>query len=356
MELEINGSAVPMNEFTSSDERDQALLHAISGAATAQLPLEIALAAVAEDQSDRRLAGIARRLAEQLQQGRSIDQALEGLGGQVPAEIGGLLRAGIEAGDLAGTFERFTNQRLVMQRIGRRIRAAIFYPIVIVALLVPLMLFISLYVMPMFAEIFDEFDMVLPAMTDLMLATSKQLPGLVASLAVFFVALPIGMRLFGGRWLFHRVRSATPLLGPLWMWSNQREFAAMLGSFLDLGLPITNAVAHTGHVLSDRNMAGACVRLYERLLLGQSLSSSLSQSIHFDRTLVALTAWGEANGLLPEALRISTQVYEDRIEQRASLIQRLLPPITLIVVGAFLCLVILSLAVPIVVLIESLSM
>jgi type II secretory pathway component PulF len=82
----------------------------------------------------------------------------------------------------------------------------------------------------------------------------------------------------------------------------------------------------------------------------------LSQSIHFDRTLVALTAWGEANGLLPEALRISTQVYEDRIEQRASLIQRLLPPITLIVVGAFLCLVILSLAVPIVVLIESLSM
>jgi type II secretory pathway component PulF len=345
-----------MIDATSIDERNATLVQAISGAAAGHMSLEIALAALAEEQDDRRLANVARRLAEQLQQGRSMEQALDNLGRQLPMEIGGLLRAGIESGDLAGTFERYAAQRLVMQRIGRRIRAAIAYPILIATLLVPLLLFVSLYVIPMFVEIFNEFSLQLPAVTLFVLATSRQLPGLVAGVVLFLIAIPIALRLFGGRWLFHRVRSATPLIGRLWVWSNQHEFAAMLASFLDLRLPMTSAVAHTGEVASDRNMAGACRRVCQRLQSGQSLSSSLSQSIHFDRTLVSLTAWGEAHNLLPEALRISTEIFEDRIERRASLIQRLLPPITLIAVGILVLSIVVSLMLPLVQMIQQLSM
>ena len=117
------------------------------------------------------------------------------------------------------------------------------------------------------------------------------------------------------------------LVGRLWIWSAQREFAALLASFLDLRLPIASAVRHTGEIMSDRNVASACRRVAQRLETAQPLSESLAQSMHFDPSLVAFVAWGERHGLLTDALRIAADVFEDRVEQHASLLHRLLPPI-----------------------------
>jgi type II secretory pathway component PulF len=103
-------------------------------------------------------------------------------------------------------------------------------------------------------------------------------------------------------------------------------------------------------------MSRACRRVAERLETGQPLSACLNQSIHFDRSLVAMVAWGENRNLLPEALRISTEVFDDRIAQQATLIQRLLPPVTLVAVGMMVFCVVIGLMLPLVKLIEALSM
>jgi general secretion pathway protein F len=337
-------------------ERLSTFVDAVGAAAATRVPLEVTLAALAEDKNDPRLAAIARRLVAELERGVPIDRAMAELAGQLPAEVRGLLRAGIESGDLAGTFQSFADQRLASQRIGRRIIAAIAYPLVVVALLVPLVLFISIYIIPIFRELYEEFELDLPGLTLVVLEAGEQLPGVIGGLALFLIGVPLVLRIVGGRWLFHRVRGATPIVGPLWTWSGQREFAALLASFLALRLPLAGAVDHTGSVLSDRNISRACRRVAERLASGEPLSACLSQSIHFDRSLVALVTWGEHRNLLPEALRISTEVFDNRIAQQASLIQRLLPPVTLVVVGMMVFCVVIGLMLPLVKLIEALSM
>ncbi len=70
---------------------------------------------------------------------------------------------------------------------------------------------------------------------------------------------------------------------------------------------------------------------------------------------MALVAWGEARGLLPEALRVAAEVFDDRIEQRAAWLRRMLPPITLIVVATFMFIIVASMMIPLVKLIEGLS-
>jgi general secretion pathway protein F len=329
-------------------------VHAVSAAAASRVPLEVTLAVLAEERDDPRLADVAHRLAAELQQGATMEQAVAALEHELPAEVRGLLRAGIECGDPAGTFERFTQQRMVSQRIARRIGAAIAYPLIVLAILVPLVLFLSWFVIPIFGEFFHDFDAVLPGITELILETANQMPALVAGLLVLCLAVPMVMRIVGGRWLFHRVRAALPLVGRLWMWSAQREFAALLASFLELRLPIASAVRHTGEIMSDRNLAGACRRVAQRLETAQPLSDSLAQSMHFDPSLIAFVAWGERHGLLPDALRIAADVFEDRVEQHASLLHRLLPPIVMVAVAAIVVLVIIALMVPMTELIRSL--
>jgi type II secretory pathway component PulF len=340
---------------TLRDGQFNTLVEAMGAAAASRAPLEVTLAALADERGDRRLADVAGQLASELERGVPIDQAVAGLDGRLPTEVQGLLRAGLESGDLAGTFELFAAQRLAAQRIARRIRAAIAYPLLIVAILVPLMLFVSVFIIPMFRELFEEFDLELPGITFLVLDTGEQLPALIGGILLFAIAFPLVLRVVGGRWLFHRVRAATPFVGSLWMSSSQREFAALLAAFLDLRLPMTGAVAHVGEVLSDRNMARACRRVAERLEGGQPLSRCLSHSIHFDPALVSLVAWGESQNLLPEALRISTEVFDDRIQQQSALIQRLLPPVTMVIVGMLVFCLVIGLMLPLLKLIEALS-
>ncbi len=353
--VELRWCMAADEEGTLGEQQVATLVQAVGTAAAGRVPLDVTLAALAEEKDDPRLAAVAGRLAARLQQGATIDQAIAEVDRDLPAEVHGLLRAGIESGDLAGTFEHFAAQRLAQQRIDRQIRAAVAYPLVILAILVPLVLLLSIFVIPMFREMFEEFDFELPRMTIFVVKTSEQLPALVGGLLLIAVAIPVVLRIVGGRWLFHRVRAATPLLGRLWTWAGQREFAALLASFLDLRLPLASAVAHTGEIISDRNLALACRGVSERLMAGQSLGDCLRQSMHFDRSLAALAAWGENHGLLPDALRIATDVFDDQVEQQASFVRRLLPPVTLVTVATLLFFVVVSLMVPLVRLIEGLS-
>ena len=81
-------------------------------------------------------------------------------------------------------------------------------------------------------ELFEEFDLVLPTITFVVLEVGEQLPVVIVGFVVFLIGVPILLWLVGGRWVFHRVRAAAPFVGPLWMWSAQREFAALLASFM----------------------------------------------------------------------------------------------------------------------------
>ena len=338
-----------------ADEQITSLVHAVGTAAASRVPLEVTLAALAEEPVDPRVARTARQLSARLQAGATIDQAVAALDDAIPPEIRGLLKIGVESGDLAGTVEQFAQQRMAAQRARRRINAAIAYPLVIAAILVPLLLFLSLSVIPMFASLFEEFNLALPGITEVVLETAEQMPLLIGAILLLVIGFPLVLRVVGGRWLLHRTRAATPLVGRLWMWAAQREFATMLASLLSLRLPLASAVAHTGEVLSDRNMARASRKLAERLATGLSLSECMNQSIHFDRTLVALVAWGERHQLLPEALAIATEVYDDRVDQYASLLRRVLPPMTLVVVATMMFIVIAALMIPLIRLIEGLS-
>jgi type II secretory pathway component PulF len=118
---------------------------------------------------------------------------------------------------------------------------------------------------------------------------------------------------------------------------------------------MTDAIAFTGDTISDRNVGWACRRVAQRLEAGNTLGDCLSRSIHFDRSLVALVAWGEQYGLLPEALGVAAHVFDDQIDQYTSLLRRILPPVTLVAVAAIMFFVVIGLMIPLVKLVEGLS-
>lgn len=336
-------------------EEVSSLVDAVGSAAAQRMPIEVTLAALADELNDRRLVSAIQSIAERLRQGVPPGEALKTLQHSLPTNVSGMFQAGLESGDLAGTMECLADQRTIERRMRRKILAAMAYPLLIAVILIPLTLFLCIYIIPMFGDLFTEFDLALPPMTELILHVANQLPTFIVGLLVIGVLVPLVLRMAGGRWLFHRVISALPIIGPIWTWSGQREFAAYLGSLLKLRLPLSSAVAQTGVALNDRSVGSACRMVATRLQEGQTLGDSLNKSIHFDRSLTALVTWGEQNGQLPEALAIAVQLFEDQIDQHASLLRRILPSVTFIGVASIVFFVIVGLMIPLVKLIEGLS-
>jgi type IV pilus assembly protein PilC len=342
-------------ELRGDSRADSQLDAANAAVPSIRLPIEVTLVALAEETGDGRLAKVAQRITEAIEQGKNVEQVVADLSARLPPEIRNLLKVGAESGDIAGVLERFSKHQIASQLARRRIRAALAYPILIFSILVPLLLFLSLFVVPIFSDIFNEFGIQLPAFTNVILQASEQMPHFVAGVLILVVGIPLVLRVFGGRWLFHRVRAATPLLGRVWVWSAQRDFAAALATFVGLRMPLVEAVEQTGNAIADRSLARACRRVSRDLANGASLHECLHRSIYFDPALVAIVAWGEGQGLLPEALNLATGVFDERIEQFAAFLRRLLPPITMVVVVTVLFYLIVGLMVPLVSLIQSLS-
>lgn len=331
------------------------IVRQVGVAAATGLPLEASLRSMAEETGDRRLAQTLRDLSEQLERGQTVEQAVAGLGNRVPPELAGLLRAGIRCGNLAGLCDSFALQQMATQRTARIVRSVVAYPLLILLILIPIALLFSEVVVPMFGGLFDDFDLELPRLTDMVLSASRVTPWLLIAFLAIPIVIAITLRLLGGRWLWHRVRGALPLLGRLWIWSGQREFAALLASFLDFNVPLAESLTLTSEVLGDRNVARACEKVSHQSQMGRPLAACLSESIHFDRSLASLVEWGEVHHALPETLRLACQVFEDRIEQYGAILRRLIPPATMVIVATFVLFAVMGLFLPLVRLIEGLS-
>jgi len=245
---------------------------------------------------------------------------------------------------LAGLSE----SELARKRMQRGLRAALAYPVLVLTFLTFVLILMSFTVNPQFKEIFDDFYLDLPAVTEFAFAVSETLPLILLALAIFvFIVLFIGTNFLGSRYLYW-IRSALPLLGRAWIWSGQHEFATLMATLTSQQVPTAEALACTSESLRDRNLAWAARQASEKCGQGTSLGQSLRESIHFDPTLTSLAEWGETHQSLPQAMREAAKTYEQQMELYTQFLYRILPPLMLSIVATALFLIVASMFLPLV--------
>jgi type IV pilus assembly protein PilC len=319
-----------------SRDAAQLLVQHVAFAAARDVPLPDVLEALAEDMGDRRLATAAHGLAERIRSGAPLEQALTESGRSFPPQVQGILLAGARAGDLPLVLEGYAGLDRQRRHVHGIVRSALAYPILIAVLLIPVLLILSLYVAPVFEELFRDFDLDLPEATLMAFRTARFAPFALGSLLVVPAATAALLSVLGGHWLMHRLRGATPVFGPLWTWAGQSEFALLLRLLVAARLPLDQAVEATSQALSDRNLARACPHLVQAVTRGVPLGEALDRSMHFDRTLAPLVTWGEQNGLLEDALAIASSVLRERLEGYAAMLRRVIPVVSLAIIAAFI--------------------
>ena len=334
------------NPFLSADSPLEETTNRLSEATEAGVPLDELFLALADDSDNRHVRRLCHALATRLEAGDDLATAVAASESMLPRRFRRALAATADPSQTAPLLRGLAAHEAARRQLNRRIRAAVLYPAIVLSLLAVVVVGLCATVLPEFREMFVDWDLELPIVTLALFNFADIAPRMTAIAGVSLVLLALLSRIPGANRIVHWLRTGIPFAGQLWIWSAQHEFASMMAELIGARLPLHDAICCTSESLRDRNLARSARIVSRKCEEGVSLSQALAESIHFDRALAGLTAWGEANNSLPAALRQAARHYEQEIDQYALFLQRVAPPILYVSVLSIVSLFVFAMFVP----------
>jgi type IV pilus assembly protein PilC len=262
------------------------------------------------------------------------------------------LMAGEKSGSLEQVLRRYVQHVKVLASVRRRIVSALIYPIVLVLLSMSVVGLIVFKVIPQFKEFYSEVGHghQLPLSTRIVVAISTTLIDnawlIAGSLAAIIVLALVTFRPPEQRKRLHASILRLPFFGPLARKVATAQICRTLATLLSGGIPLVNALEISSTATSNRAISDNLTVVARQVREGGSLAGSLSERRMFPHVAVEMVEVGESTGALAEMLNSVADFYDEENETTLERFSNLIQPVLLIVMGAVLAGLIMSLYMP----------
>jgi type IV pilus assembly protein PilC len=277
----------------------------------------------------------------------------------------------VAAGEIGGVLDiilqRLANFMEKAARLRARIKGAMIYPTVVVIIAVAIVTGIMYFVIPKFEEIFADFEIELPALTNFLIDASawvagtrpdQLLPGwavIVASPFVLVVLLKMLRKTDFGRAMLDWVILKIPVVGVLVEKTTVARFTRTLGTLVSAGVPILEAINITRDTCGNWVFERALQRVHDSIREGESFSAPLRESKVCDGIVVNMIDVGEETGDLDVMLMKIADNYDEEVDVAVQSLLSLVEPLLVVVLGSIVGGIVLALFMPLVKMIQSVS-
>lgn len=313
----------------------------------AGFPLDRALQAVARVVARRDTAAAVLDVRERVRGGARLDDALAAHPALFPRFAVGMVRAGERGGYLARALERLAGQMEREQALRSRLLSALVYPAVMLLVGAGAVAVLFAYVLPRFVTLLADTGSALPRSTGMLLAAGRfagQWWWAMLLAPVVLGLLVAALRSTEeGRTMVDRVLLRLPLVGPLRQRVASARLARTLSTLLGGGLPILPALEIAAASQADGAVAEEVRRAREEVRAGGRLAAALRRGGAFPFLFVQMVEVGEEGGRLPDMLERAAAALEAELERGLERMVRLVEPAMILVFGALVGFVALSL-------------
>jgi len=317
----------------------------------ANLPLDEALQAAAQQNRSARIKGTLLQVRSRVAEGHTLAYAM----GEFPLVFGEMYRAMVKAGEHAGflgpvltQLADYTEQR---QYTGQKLKMAMIYPFILIGVAVAVVVALMVFVVPELVGMFAHSGHELPVLTRALIATSDFLRAyglwLLAGLAIAVAGIRRLLRNRQRRLRWHRFLLRVPGLSRLVIALDTARFASTLSILMASGVPLLEALRIAGQVLTNLVLQEDTAEVAEMVEEGSSLNRALQQSGHFPPMMIHMVASGEASGELETMLQRSATNQERELEMTLGTMMSLFEPLMVVFMGGMVLLIVLAVLLPI---------
>jgi type IV pilus assembly protein PilC len=304
----------------------------------AGVPLLAAMELLAKSQDQALASQMLLQIRTDLQMGSSLAQAMQQHPEAFDVLTCTLVATGEQSGLLDVMLERIASYHEKMQAIKGKIRSALAYPIAILGIAFIVSLLLLWLVVPAFEQSFASFGAALPWPTQLMIDSSNALRDY--GLLFFGLTGSVGFALYR-QWqanLAWQTRTdlwllGLPILGSLFQKAALARWSQTLASLISAGIPLLDALGPAGDTAGNRGFIDASRKIGLQLQQGASLSVAMRQQAVFSALSIQMVAIGEESGSLDDMLRKVADIYEREVSDLVSMLNSLLEPLMMVVLG-----------------------
>lgn len=317
--------------------------------ARAGIPIIRAVAGLANTNSKRMKLALTD-VIEQLERGRNLSSALA----QHPKIFNQLfvsvVHVGENTGQLDAAFAQLAEYLQREQETRKQIKAATRYPMFVVFALVAALIVMNIFVIPVFAGMFEKFDAELPGMTMFLIGMSnffvtKWWVIIIVIIVCFFITRRY-LDTKQGRYKWDKLKLEIPLVGSIIERSLLGRFARSFSMMLKAGVPLTTALNLVADAVSNSYMSKAIIDMRQRIEKGEGLSRVALASGLFTPLVMQMINVGEETGRVDELLQEVAEFYEREVEYDLKSLTSKIEPILIAIVAAMVLVLALGIFTP----------
>ncbi|MDO8592159.1 MAG: type II secretion system F family protein [bacterium] len=304
----------------------------------AGISLSVALKTLAKQTANKKFSKIISDVSRNVEKGVSFTESLR------PHEkIFGLLFINmIESGEISGKLEE-TLKRLYIQfkknhELVAKVRGALTYPIVILAAMGGIGVFMMMVVVPKITGMFKDFNAELPLATKILIKFSDSLIShgpfyLIGSVIGALILVQL-CRTAKGRYLLHGLLLKLPIFGKIIKKINLARFARTISSLLKTDIMIIKCFQITSSVLGNVYYRDALMEMSGRIKKGGTISQSIADYKKlFPPVVEQIVSVGEETGELDYVLEELAEFYEGEVDQTMNNLPAIIEPVLILTLG-----------------------
>lgn len=310
----------------------------------AGVPILEGLRNVSRRTANTKLHHVLLRMGVMIENGHAFWEALERFPSVFPPLFVSSVRAGEVSGSIDAVLGRLAAYYEREYELRRRVGAALVYPGIIIVLAIAVCVVLSIFIMPVFVRLVEDFDADMPVLTEGIVNAVKLFPHVWG----YVVAIPVILYIFyrfvlkktlPGRLLIDRTKLAMPVIGSVSRKIMAARFARTFSILYHSGVPIIDAL-DIAHKAVGNEVAGLQMQdMRKSIERGESLEDSLKGQRAFPPLMVDMMIVGERSGRLGDVLPQIADIYEEDVSVTMSTIGPIIEPLLILAMGVIVAVV-----------------
>lgn len=331
----------------------------------AGLPLLRSLQVLERQQRNAALKQALGDINENIEGGGTFAEALA----QHPRIFSRLYINMVKAGEVGGVLdivlERLAEFMEKAQKIKNKVRSAMTYPIVILLVASSIVLFLMTSIIPKFEQIFAEMldGQSLPALTQAVMNASAFITGiftehwifLISAIALFSLLSLFSKKTRIGRTISDTLKLQAPLFGNLMRLGILARLARTLGTLMESGVPLLQALTIVRETLSNEVAEKAVMNIHDNVKEGEAMAVPIEQNRIFPPIFSSMVEVGEETGELPAMLEKVADMYEDEVDNTVAALSSIIEPLLIVVLAVVVGTIVVALFLPMISIIGNLA-
>ena len=316
----------------------------------ASLPIEAALAAVAEQADKQHVKGLIMAIRSKVLEGYSLAVSL----GDHTGSFDSLYRATVSAGEQSGflnkVLENLADYEERQFAATRNVEMAMIYPAVLLLMAVLIISGLMVYIVPDMVNVITDTGQQLPWFTTVLIVMTGfmanywwlllMLAGILVALTRWLLSQP-AIRL---RW--DRLKFDMPLVQRITRSANAARYTNTLSILTRSGVPLVEAMHIASGVVANHWLQRALTEATQRVSEGISLHMSLAKVGQMPPMLLHMVAAGEQSGTLDTMLGRVADFQQSEVERVVSTMVKLFEPLMLLLMGGVVLFIVMAILLP----------